>query len=539
MHCFIPLNNYKPEDFPTSFTNPFDYSAHPYCLEAKHLLEPFLPNPSTMDKGKMYGVLVVRNKANELGFLAAYSGNEQNITVDIPFVPQVFDITNPKGFFRKEEELLNQINQQIALLTDSSFLKDLEKRLKVFDADAKLQIINAKASIKKAKEAREHKRSSTNDEQLLALMIKESQTEKSNFNKLKKQLKAQQEQLENELSSHRENIQLLKQKRKQQSAKIQKQLFDSYVFLNNKGELKSATDIFLLTEVKVPPAGTGDCAAPKLLHYAFTHNLEPVAMAEFWWGPSPAKAIRKHNYFYPACKSKCEPILGFMLQGLNIEKSDKQTALSISIIYEDEHLAVINKPAGLLSVPGKELNESVLTQAQKIFSKATGPLIVHRLDMATSGLMLIAKSKAVHEHLQKQFLAHSIKKQYVAILDGNIEKNAGEINLPLRVDLYDRPRQVVCFEHGKPAITHWQIIKKINGQTKVIFYPVTGRTHQLRVHAAHQLGLNTPIVGDPLYGQKARRLMLHARAIEFWHPFIKKRLSFTRPEETQANWNEI
>ncbi len=537
MHCYIPLPNSNFCELPKTFTNPFDYNAHPLCIEAKNNLEPYLPNPTTMVKGKMYGVLVVKNKADELGFLAAYSGNEQNETTDIPFVPQVFDITNPKGFFRKEEELLNQINQQINQLFNSAKFNTLKQELATHQKNAEQQLAATKALLKKGKSERAQKRNASTDEQVLALLIKESQTEKSNFNKLKKQLKEQQEAIETALSAHLDKIQQLKQKRKSQSAKVQKQLFDSYVFVNRIGIQKSATDIFLQTDVKIPPAGTGDCAAPKLLQYAFIHQLQPIAMAEFWWGPSPQKAIRKHNYFYPACKSKCEPVLGFMLQGLDIDKPHTQPTLSITVIYEDNDLAVINKPAGLLSVPGKELEESVQSQAKELFPKADGPLIVHRLDMATSGLMLIAKSKKVHEDLQKQFLAHSINKQYVAVLDGIINEDKGEINLPLRVDLDNRPRQIVCFEYGKAALTRWQVISRINGQTKVKLYPVTGRTHQLRVHAAHQLGLNTSIVGDPLYGKKATRLMLHARDIDFLHPTLKKRLTFSVPEKTQSDWN--
>ncbi|WP_439183881.1 pseudouridine synthase [Carboxylicivirga taeanensis] len=527
MQCFIPLADLKGSERPLLFTNPFDYEAHPFCIQAKMLLEKHLPQPEEMKKGKMFGILVAQNARGEIGYLSAYSGNEQYRCEGVRFVPQVFDITQPDGFFRKEEEQLNKLNDEIEQLERSPLYNNLKQQLERHIQSSAQQLQHTKTAIKKAKEERAKTRMGTNDKLLLDSLIKESQTEKSNFTKLKKRLKKEQLEIECALAEKQEEIAKLKRFRKKQSARVQKELFDRYLFHNFLGQHQSASQLFAETDAKVPPAGTGDCAAPKLLQYAINHQLTPLAMVEFWWGPSPQKAIRKHNYFYPACKSKCEPILNFMLQGLNIETSNGQTNLSLSVIFEDEHLAVINKPAGLLSVPGKDQGESVQIQAQQLFPTAGGPLIVHRLDMATSGLMLIAKSKKVHEHLQKQFLTHTIKKVYIALLDGIVEKDKGEINLPLRVDIDDRPRQVVCFDHGKSGLTYWEVINRENGRTRVKFYPVTGRTHQLRVHAAHQLGLNTPIVGDPLYGQKSARLMLHAESITFIHPATLEKLSFT------------
>ncbi|MBR8534378.1 RNA pseudouridine synthase [Carboxylicivirga sediminis] len=539
MDHFIRLKDTTGVHMPQAFTNPFDYSVHPLCLSAKEHLEHYLPNPQKMAKGKMYGILLVKNTAGQIGYLAAYSGNEQNNASEKHFVPQVFDITHPDGFFRKEEEQLNILNRQIEQLLNSPELRALNDRLIDCQRNSDKQLTNAKQALKQAKTERAKKRALTNNSETLSGLIRESQRQKSNYNKLKKKLREEEQQIAIAIKAFDDEAERLKKMRKQQSALVQKQLFDSYVFLNATGEQKSATAIFQTTPVKVPPAGAGDCAAPKLLQYAFMNHLHPICMAEFWWGPSPLNAVRKHNYFYPACKSKCEPILGFMLQGLNIEKTNNHQAAAITILYEDPHLAIISKPAGLLSVPGKEMDESVLIQAKALFKDTTGPLIVHRLDMATSGLMLIAKTKEVHEHLQKQFLSHSIKKSYVAILNGVLKTDEGEINLPLRVDLNDRPRQMVCYNHGKQALTQWKVIQRQEGFTKVLFKPITGRTHQLRVHAAHHLGLNTAIVGDPLYGQKATRLMLHARDIEFYHPTLKKQFSYTLPEETQADWNEI
>jgi tRNA pseudouridine32 synthase / 23S rRNA pseudouridine746 synthase len=257
-------------------------------------------------------------------------------------------------------------------------------------------------------------------------------------------------------------------------------------------------------------------------------------MAEFWWGQSPSSEIRKQGHFYPACKSKCEPILGHMLQGIDMGVNpmniNPAEGKDLTIMYEDDYLVVVNKPADFLSVPGKRVDDSVFTRMKNKYPEATGPMVVHRLDMSTSGLLLIAKTKEVHQHLQNQFLKRKIKKRYVALLAGTMMheehlealNTEGFIDLPIRVDLDDRPRQLVCYEHGRFAQTKWQLIEHLENQTRVHFYPLTGRTHQLRVHAAHPKGLNMPIVGDDLYGKRADRLYLHAEYLEFTHPISEE-----------------
>lgn len=483
----------------------------------------------------MYGTMVVKTVDGKLGFLAAYSGNAQKHDGPIPFVPQVFEITNPDGFFSFGEAQLNGINKAIASAENSPLLKNLRQALNEEIEQTQTIINAAKSAMAKAKSKRQAIRQEAghhpNHKEIIDRLIKESQTEKSNFNKLKKEYKRRVKEKQENLEHQMEQIQALKWKRKTLSAQLQKQLFNSYTFLNAIGESKSASTIFQPTALSVPPAGAGDCCAPKLLQYAYSHQLIPVAMAEFWWGVSPKKEIRKHGHFYPACKSKCEPILGHMLKGLDIEpqkRPDKK--LSVKLIYEDNAIALITKPGGLLSVPGKEENTSVYSQIKAQYPDASGPLIVHRLDMATSGIMLIAKTKDAHKHLQKQFLNKTIQKRYVAWLDGIIKEDAGSINLPLRVDLNDRPRQLVCHEYGKQAITKWEVVERTRTRTKVCFYPITGRTHQLRVHAAHPHGLNTPIVGDELYGIKEKRLMLHAGQITFLHPTTSEKMTFQAPD---------
>jgi tRNA pseudouridine32 synthase/23S rRNA pseudouridine746 synthase len=330
------------------------------------------------------------------------------------------------------------------------------------------------------------------------------------------------------LNLYLDKIKALREERKVKSAKLQRKLFNQYRFLNQAKEEKSLYEIFLPTINDVPPAGAGECAAPKLLQYAFLNDWKPIALAEFWWGASPKSAVRKHGYFYPACRGKCEPILKHMLEGMEIDDNPLLTnpaeGKTVGVVYEDDYLLVVNKPAEFFSVPGKNIEDSVALRMKQRYPTATGPLVVHRLDMSTSGLMLIAKTKEVHKRLQYQFVKRTIKKRYVALLDGTIEEETGFIDLPLRVDLEDRPRQLVCYKHGKNARTKWEVIEKSNGKTRVYFYPITGRTHQLRVHAAHPEGLNTPIIGDDLYGKKGERLHLHAEWIEFLHPVTKKRM---------------
>jgi tRNA pseudouridine32 synthase/23S rRNA pseudouridine746 synthase len=300
-------------------------------------------------------------------------------------------------------------------------------------------------------------------------------------------------------------------------------------------EKRSVGDIFKHTAEGRPTAGAGECAAPKLFQYAFLHQLQPIALAEFWWGQSPKTEIRIHGHYYPACRGKCEPILGHMLQGMDIEENpllkNPAEGKDLSVVWEDEHIVIVNKPHEFLSVPGKQIEDSVLTRLQALFPEATELMVVHRLDMSTSGILIASKTMDIYKELQRQFAEREVKKRYVAWLEGTINENAGWIDLPLRVDLDDRPRQLVCYEHGKPAQTRWKVIERKDGRTKVYFFPVTGRTHQLRVHAAHPLGLNTPMVGDDLYGQRSTRLHLHAERIEFKHPVSGKTIAVEVPAE--------
>lgn len=536
---------------PKKFTFPFYYEPHELSIIAANELQSYLETQTDFEHnfglkenqeglviGKMFGVLVCQNHEGKLGYLWAFSGKLAGVNHHPYFVPTIFDMLHEDGFFRKEEEVLNAINRQIEILENSDELLNAKRKLENTKKEAVTDIQNQKDKIKRLKIERDEKRNSfanlsaSEIEQLEQELSEESKKESILLKKMTKYWNFQIENAQKDVNLLLDEINQLKEERRQKSGSLQQKLFAEYSFLNQFGERKSIGEIFNNN----PPAGAGECAAPKLLHYAFEHQLKPIAMAEFWWGQSPKSEIRKHKQFYPACKSKCEPILlSHMLKGLDMETNPFQEnpakGKNIEIVYEDDVLAVINKPAEFLSVPGKIISDSVYQRVKELYPNATGPLIVHRLDMSTSGLMLIAKEEETYVKLQSQFIKRTIKKRYVALLDGILEENEGFIDLPLRVDLDDRPRQLVCYEHGKQAQTKWEKIEVRNNQTLVYFYPITGRTHQLRVHASHELGLKTPIVGDDLYGSKANRLHLHAESLTFEHPISKESIIIQKEAE--------
>jgi len=545
--------NIEEIELPTQFNYPFYYTPHPLCKIAASELQIYLSNQkdwehnfgiaadnSGMPIGKMFGVLIVKNSAKQLGYLAAFSGKLAGKNHHPFFVPPVFDTLDQDGFYKKGELILNKLNDEIKTLENQPEIKELNEKILNHSSETITTITTIKLNIKQNKKERAHKRQASTllkDEEgiknILQNLAQESINEQYHLKKYIQNRNIELLELQKKLDYYNNEINKLKEERKTKSATLQQQLHDSYSFLNALGDTKDLCSIFESTAQLKPPAGAGECAAPKLLHYAFKKQLHPIALCEFWWGESPKSEIRVHKEFYPACRGKCEPILGHMLKGLNVEENPMLTNpginKEISIVYEDDDLLVINKPEEFLSVPGKNIEDSVYSRIKLKYPNATGPLIVHRLDMSTSGLMLIAKNKEVHKHLQYQFLKKTIKKRYEAILDGIITESNGTIELPLRVDLDNRPMQLVCYEHGKSAKTEWEIVSRKNGCTKVYFYPITGRTHQLRVHAAHQLGLNTPIVGDDLYGKKSDRLFLHAGRIEFRHPITKEILTIELP----------
>lgn len=526
-------------ELPRLFTYPFHYTPHPLCVMAAGEVQAYINKQTRwkeeLDKGKMFGVLIVRTSNGQTGYLAAFSGNLCGSNSHSFFVPPVYDLLKPDGFFKIEEEQISAINHQIGQLQNCDRYLELQQKMERETASSQQALSEARKVLKAAKEKREQRRLHRPNENEQAAMIRESQYQKAEFKRLERYWKEQISEIKTEMESFSSRIEALKAERRNRSAALQQKLFQQFNFLNAKGETKNLYAIFEETVQKTPPAGAGECAAPKLLQYAYLSGLSPIAMAEFWWGESPKTEIRHHGYYYPSCRGKCEPILRHMLQGLNVEPAPSERySLSQNmpkILFEDQWLLVLHKPEGVLSVPGKSEEQSIYSLLRARYPEATGPLVVHRLDMATSGLLLAAKTQEVHRHLQAQFENRSIKKRYIALLDGILPEEEGVIDLPICPDYLDRPRQMVNEELGKTAITRYRVMDRKNGQTRIAFFPLTGRTHQLRVHAAHPLGLNCPIVGDELYGRKAERLYLHAEYLEFIHPVSGQRMVIEKKAE--------
>lgn len=561
--CVIPFHDaiafsstLAQHGLPESFTFPFYYQPHPLTILAAQQLQQELleANPwqhnfglnSSNDRGmvigKMFGVLVVKDTQGRLGFLAAFSGKlaEQNILP--PFVPPVFDMLTQDSFFSLENKQINQINQLLHQHESAPLLASLSAQLTQQQQQAERELEQQRNAIVEGRKQRKQQREqadnalaqadiNSDEHKTLSIELsRQSVQQKHQLNTLKQQWQSQIMATQTQLNELQQQIKQLKRQRKQLSNNLQKKLFAQYQFLNTLGDARDLNDIFNDAPNHLPPAGAGECAAPKLLQYAFKKQLTPVAMAEFWWGASPKSEIKQHKNFYPACHGKCRPILTHMLAGMQVDADplllNPGKDLTIDIIYQDDVMAVINKPAELLSVPGKNITDSVFSRMQQQFPNATGPLIVHRLDMSTSGLMVIALTKEANKALQQQFIQRSVTKRYIALIEGVPSQNEGEISLPLRVDLDDRPKQLVCYEHGKHALTHWQLFKRQGNRTLVHLYPKTGRTHQLRVHCAHHDGLHMPIVGDDLYGVAANRLHLHAQYLALTHPATGEAMVF-------------
>ena len=540
---------------PSRFTFPFYYEPHPLCEIAANELQKYLqtqtdfdhnfgidPSKKGLSIGKMFGVLVVQNQQNEIGYITSVSGKLAEKNIHKKFVPPVYDMLTKDSYFLEEEKVLNSINLALENLEDNNEYQNLQAHYLSEKKKATADVQEKKETLKAAKKERNLKRKKEKikltSEAYAAfnkVLAKESLEAKYFFNNVNRYWEHILKTIKEQSSAFTNEIELLKEQRKTKSALLQQYLFEQYQFLNSKKEVKNLSQLFANTIEQNPPAGSGECAAPKLLQYAFLNDLKPIAMAEFWWGQSPNKEIRKHQQFYPACQGKCKPILTHMLAGIEMDINpllqNPAIGKELETIFEDENLIVVSKPYEFLSVPGIHIQDSVYTRIKQQVKNISGPIIVHRLDMATSGLLVLAKNKKAHKSLQSQFINKTVQKRYTALLDGIVTDDRGTINLPLRVDLGDRPRQLVCNEYGKQAETKWEVIERKNGKTKIHFYPISGRTHQLRVHASHTLGLNIPIIGDDLYGKKSNRLFLHADTLEFKHPVTNKKMIFQKNAE--------
>ncbi len=551
---------------PPSLNNPFCYEPHALTLLAARQLCDYLSTQTAFADdialGKMFGVLVCRDNSGQTGFLAAYSGQLLG-RADWPwFVPGVFDYLQPDGHFKREEACISSINRQVEELLSSDEYLSLSERLNTVREEGDTAIAAYRQYMQECKARRDAERAALGASPSVgqqgtvghadeARLTAESQYQKAELRRRKRLWQSKASEVEQLLMPIRQRIESLKEERRRRSDALQQWLFDNFTLLNVHGERRSLASIFADTPQHTPPSGAGECCAPKLLHYAFVHHLQPLCIGELWQGRSPQMEVRHHGQFYPACRGKCKPILEWMLDidsdapsavGADDGKDSPSTVctqrapLTPQIVYEDADVIVVVKPSGLLSVPGKQGLPSV----ESILAERYGQVFMpHRLDMDTSGLMVIARTTEAYHHLQRQFLQHTVKKEYEALLDGVLladrglqmpsivcPNGEGSISLPLRPDLTDRPRQLVDRMHGRKAVTTYKVLGVENGRTRVLLIPHTGRTHQLRVHCAHSEGLGTPIVGDCLYGKTEKRLCLHARMLSFVHPTLNKPLTF-------------
>ena len=528
--------------------NPFYYEPHPLALQAVDEVVAFLKGdtaqrflPAKADesfvhdisKGKMFGVLVVERRMengddSETGYLAGYSGQIGGRADWEGFVPAVFDYLQPDGYFKRHEAEIVGVSEEIHSLENSSEYSLATRRLDDVRQQGEREIADYKAMMLHSKNERDLRRKAlweaVDQAEAEEEMIRESQFQKAELRRIKKRWSAETALAEERVRRVDERLTSLRQRRRTMSDMLQRWLFSRFMMLNAYGERRSLLEIW---KNELPPAGAGECCEPRLLQYAFSKGWHPLCMAMFWWGESPKEEVRHHLHFYPACNGKCKPILGWMLRGLEVDTNplEDEKHQKLTIIYEDDSICVVNKPAGMLAVRGKSNRESVQSMMQERYPDAENPLVVHRLDMATSGLMVIAKTMEAYRCLQQQFAKREVRKRYVAVLSHEESRKKGEISLPLRPDLSDRPRQIVDFMHGKKAETTYETI----GNCRINLYPHTGRTHQLRVHCAHADGLNNPIKGDELYGKRADRLYLHAEELSFLHPVTHERVTFHVP----------
>lgn len=533
MVASVTLFDPQPRDVPERMPSPFAAGVpHPLAVRAadevrRELAAGLAEALGLARDGKMFGVLVVRDAAGRTGFLRAFSGMVGKSWSLPGYVPPAFDQAARDAFWiRGEQELIELAGAMAAI---DARLAPLHERLAALDAEQKAELAALAATQKQLKDERHRRRAAASDPELHAALARESyhQTE------LRRHVEHRLQYFRRQAA---EPIELLEARRKElddarahRSRELLLRIQDTYALINARGERRDLRALFAPHE---PPGGAGDCAAPKLLAYAYANRLTPVALAEVWCGAPPATGGRRDGHYYPACRGKCGPILAHMLEGLDVEPApvfgeDAIDPEAPATLFEDRWLAVVVKPVGLLSIPGRSSKaDSVLARLRRRYPGATGPLLAHRLDLDTSGLMIAAKDAATHGALQRQFSERTVEKRYIAWLDGVVAGDGGTIDLPLRVDLDDRPRQIVDPVYGKSAITEWRVLGRTAKRTRVALFPRTGRAHQLRVHAAHPRGIGVPIVGDRLYGRTDVRLLLHAEAVAFVHPHTQERLRF-------------
>lgn len=520
--------------------NPFRYAPTPAVrAAARRLIQRIADSPDldqAFSPGKMLGVLVVRDKAGRIGYLSAFSGLAGGKSHLDGFVPPIFDLTTPEGYFRRKEKEISEVVQKLKLLENDPEYIQLKTELHSAGERMDSELKGLRKTMEVSRAGRAAERACGVSAERLKELQRQSQFEKAEYRRVRKAISEKIALLEEREKQFRGQMKALKEQHRQMSDELQRWIFGNYTVHNALGEESSIWQIFASRGL-VPPGGTGECAAPKLLEYAYRNGLEPLSMGEFWYGKSSLTAVRVQGHFYPSCTSKCGPLLGFMLRGLNSHEPDsgpeKPCADSFEVLYSDKDIIVAVKNSSVPSVPGLDGCKSLLEMLQEHFGREVYP--VHRLDMDTSGVMVYARTRQAQANLQQQFETRRVDKTYWARLcPGDIAlDHCGTISLPLGPDYDERPRQKVDKTAGKEAITEYKCLcTHPDGTTEVLFHPLTGRTHQLRVHSAHALGLARPIAGDLLYGGALpgiSRLCLHARSLSFTHPSTGELLNFESP----------
>jgi tRNA pseudouridine32 synthase/23S rRNA pseudouridine746 synthase len=543
-----------PGDAAGSFPSPFDeLGPHALARQAAEALQaefrtgfvaPGIPAAllDGPEGGKMFGVLVVRAPDGRLGFLRSFSGMLAGRWEVPGFVPPLFDREARERVEPAGEAVVKALLARAEAMRTSPELLGLRATHETQEARHAAERAELRARHEERKRRRHTRRAEleasealpeAGKREALHALDQESRGDKAEKRRMEAAQEAERRAIEPRLARLERRLRALERLRWIVCRALMKRLHDTYEVRNARGERRPLRALYAPGE---PPSGAADCAAPKLLAHAFAHGLRPLALAEFWWGTPPPSGGRASGAFYAACRDKCAPLLPFMLEGLRVEaprvfSPPAVVAGDLSIVFEDAWIVVVDKPEGLLSVPAKDtsVTDSVLARLRVRHPHATGPLLVHRLDLDTSGLLVAALDSRTYTALQRQFAQREIHKRYVAWVEGLVQGEEGTIDFPMRVDLDDRPRQIHDPVHGKPAVTRWRVLERRGQRTRVALFPLTGRTHQLRVHAAHPLGLGAPIVGDRLYGHEDVRLQLHAESLSFQHPETGQLVSFERP----------
>jgi tRNA pseudouridine32 synthase/23S rRNA pseudouridine746 synthase len=527
-------------EVPVRIPSPFaDGEPHPLARRAAEALKGRLQRGEEplarllLGDGKMLGVLVVETPQGQLGWLEAFSGSVGGRWLVDGFAPPLFDVERRE---RREAEVRVEAERRAAqrrvlLEGEEARALAIEERSHAAGAQA------AQAALRGQQEQRQMERRSARARlaagagldggdpaaiaRRLADLAAQSRSDQRARRAFEEAARAARAPLDARRARLDAALEGLVEADRAASQALLSELWADYELVSFLGERRTLTSLFAPL---APPGGAGDCAAPKLLQAARRAGLRPVALAEFWWGAPSPSGSRLPGRFYPSCRTSCALLLPFVLDGLRVEPPPLYGSARVpehepAVIYEDEALLVVDKPAGLLTVPGRNaaLADCVATRLQRRFP-AADPRVVHRLDLDTSGLVLVGKGAEAHAALSRQFARGAVEKRYVAVLDGELSTTCGRVDLPLRLDVDDRPRQIVDYARGRPAQTEWELLSQSSGRARVALFPSTGRTHQLRVHAAHPAGLGCPIVGDRLYGREAERLLLHAERLRFCHP---------------------